>query len=137
MRVLVCGGRKFQDHKKVWDVLNKMHTDTPNQPISCIITGDAAGADSFAKDWAYINNVDCVVYEAEWKIYGRSAGPVRNRRMLHEGEPDIVIAFPGGKGTRDMIRVAASRGIPVLAHEETTKLIVRSYKYNQGKLIAE
>lgn len=134
MRILVCGGRDYNDQKKVWTVLNKMHND---DPISCIITGDASGADSHARNWAYIANIDCEVYKAEWHNYGHSAGPVRNREMLLKGKPNMVIAFPGGKGTRDMMRVAASRGVPVLAYEEVTKLIARSYKYDQGRMIVE
>jgi predicted Rossmann-fold nucleotide-binding protein len=33
--------------------------------------------------------------------------------MLSEGKPDLVIAFPGGRGTADMIRQAKEAGVPV------------------------
>jgi predicted Rossmann-fold nucleotide-binding protein len=34
--------------------------------------------------------------------------------MLAEGRPDAVIAFPGGKGTADMVRKARAAGLPVV-----------------------
>jgi hypothetical protein len=33
--------------------------------------------------------------------------------MLDEGQPDLVIAFPGGAGTANMIQQSKARGIPV------------------------
>ena len=51
---------------------------------------------------------------ADWKQYGRGAGPIRNREMLQYSEPDIVVAFPGGAGTADMIRAARTAGYPVV-----------------------
>lgn len=34
--------------------------------------------------------------------------------MLDEGKPHAVIAFPGGAGTANMIKLAKNKGIPVL-----------------------
>lgn len=44
----------------------------------------------------------------------RSAGPKRNQRMLDKGKPDLVLAFPGGDGTADMVRKAKSAGVPII-----------------------
>lgn len=46
---------------------------------------------------------------AEWRRYGKAAGPIRNQRMLNELHPTIVYAFRAGKkssGTDDMIKRA-------------------------------
>lgn len=56
-------------------------------------------------------------YPADWKRDGRGAGPIRNQRMIDEGKPHIVIAFPGGKGTADMVMRAEMAGIPVVKVE--------------------
>ncbi len=53
------------------------------------------------------------VYEADWHEHGRAAGPIRNARMIAEGRPDLVIAFPGGRGTADMVSRARKAGIEV------------------------
>ena len=86
---------------------------------TAIIHGGAKGADGWADFWARMNAVPCMEYVACWYPKGikggldKSAGPKRNQRMIDEGKPDLVIAFPGGKGTADMVRRAKSAGIPV------------------------
>jgi hypothetical protein len=101
MKVLVCGGRDYADLPRLTRIL-----DTVNArfPISQIIHGNAAGADSLAALWASKRSIDSRPFPADWNRYSYRAGPVRNAQMLREGQPDLVIAFPGGKGTRDMIR---------------------------------
>jgi hypothetical protein len=39
---------------------------------------------------------------------------MRNQAMLDYGKPDLVVAFPGGKGTADMVRRARVAGVKVL-----------------------
>lgn len=51
---------------------------------------------------------------ADWDGLGRKAGPIRNQRMLDEGKPDLVVAFPGDKGTADMVRRARTASLEVL-----------------------
>lgn len=53
-------------------------------------------------------------FPAKWKMYGRSAGAIRNAVMLSEFQPDIVVAFPGGRGTAHMVRIARAAGIDVI-----------------------
>ena len=43
----------------------------------------------------------------------RMGGPLRNQRMLHEGKPDLVVVFPGGGGTKDMVRRAVKAGVAI------------------------
>lgn len=110
MRVLVCGGRDFEDYSAVDKVLEELNKKTP---ISLIIQGGAKGADSLAWDWAYVNQFPCVRYPALWYKHGKAAGYIRNVQMLDEGKPDLVIAFPGGRGTAMMVELAEKAGIPV------------------------
>jgi hypothetical protein len=53
-----------------------------------------------------MNYVPVIEFPANWKVYGRAAGPIRNMKMLLEGKPDLVVAFPGGIGTADMVKKA-------------------------------
>ena len=78
-----------------------------------VIDGGADGADQVAHEWAISRTIVTVRVRAEWKRYGRRAGPIRNGRML-EMKPDLVIAFPGGAGTADMVRQAIAAGVEVL-----------------------
>jgi len=47
--------------------------------------------------------------QGEWDELGKKAGPLRNQRMLDEGKPDLVVAFPGGGGTKDMVSARLRR----------------------------
>lgn len=113
MRVLVCGGRDFQGAVELEASLDAFHQG-PRGPIELVIHGGARGADCMAGEWARSRRVACVVYEANWAAEGRSAGPIRNKRMLEEGMPDVIIAFPGGRGTSSMAKQASDRGLEVL-----------------------
>lgn len=112
VRVLVCGGRNYYDYQRLCAVLDAQHA---NEPITTLIDGGARGADYLAGQWADSRGVDRVTYWANWNggINKRAAGPIRNSRMLLEGRPSLVIAFPGGSGTADMVSRAERKGVPV------------------------
>jgi hypothetical protein len=112
MRILVCGGREFEDADHLEAFLDAFHQG-PRGPITFVIHGGARGADTLAGEWARLRGISCTAYEANWALEGRAAGPIRNKRMLDEGIPDLVIAFPGGRGTANMIRQARERGFEV------------------------
>ena len=80
-----------------------------------LVEGGAAGADREACKWAYAQRglVTHRQYHAQWKKHGRAAGPIRNREMLAKEQPDLVVAFPGGKGTADMVACAMMAGVAV------------------------
>jgi predicted Rossmann-fold nucleotide-binding protein len=111
MKVVVCGGRNLKDYRKVCEALYSI--DYHNQ-ITLIIHGGASGADSLADEWAASHSRVRRVFKADWKKYGKSAGPIRNQKMLDEAKPDVVVAFPGGKGTADMVNRAKKIGIEVM-----------------------
>jgi hypothetical protein len=107
MRVLVCGGRDFNNRLFLAATLDSIG------PITCLIHGGAPGADTLAANWADSMNIPVELHLADWKKYGLAAGPRRNAEMLAKGKPDLVVAFPGGKGTADMVRRAKAKGVPV------------------------
>lgn len=120
-RVLVCGGRDFTDAATVDRVLFELHAENP---ISVIIHGDYRGADMLAKRWAYRAWIPHLPFPANWKVSGGAAGPIRNSRMLREGKPDLVVAFPGGDGTADMVAKAERAHVEVLRVEVPTERTV-------------
>jgi hypothetical protein len=79
--------------------------------ITALIHGGASGADYLAYQWAIDNRVDVKCYEADWKTHSKAAGPIRNKYMLVDSKPDMVIAFPGGKGTANMVKLAKDNGV--------------------------
>lgn len=120
MRVLVCGGINFTDRQKMNEALNAIVPRTEPDEYGnwlpkdvTVIHGAAVGADSLAGEWAVVNWCAEEPYPADWASHGKAAGPIRNQRMLDEGKPDLVVAFPGGRGTADMVRRAKAAGVPV------------------------
>lgn len=123
MRILVCGSRHFNNYSLMANVLieHMKNGDT-------LIHGCCGGADIIAEEvWNNFQKIER--YPANWDKYGRAAGPIRNKQMLDEGKPDLVIAFLGhvaeqeifyglsesqySRGTKDMIRQATKAGVPV------------------------
>lgn len=112
MRVLICGGRNAGP-----DVLISVHQwiAANCSPGDVVIHGAAPGVDTEAMLAAQaITGVGELSFPADWQAFGRAAGPIRNKRMLVEGCPDLVVAFSGGRGTANMIKQAHSVGIEVL-----------------------
>jgi hypothetical protein len=116
-RVLVCGCRDFNSPAITARWLDHLHAE---RNFTHLIQGGANGADRMAKDWARtkpeIERYEC---KADWERYGKSAGPKRNARML-EWKPDLVVAFPGGRGTADMVSKAREAGVEVIEIEPGT-----------------
>lgn len=121
MRILVCGGRDFQDYRLLEHTLGGIHSD---QEITHIVTGAQRsegsrdwkyhGADWMAIEWALEREINFSGIPAKWGKYGKSAGPRRNREMLKMFQDiQLVVAFRGGKGTADMVAAARQAGIPV------------------------
>ena len=115
MRVLICGGRDYQNQRKIYDYVGSLPKD------AVVIHGGARGADRIAgytarKEWG----LKVEPYPAQWGKYGLSAGFIRNQQMLDEGKPDIVVYFhddiESSKGTKDMVARARKAGIKVLGN---------------------
>ena len=111
LKVLVCGGRDFNKPSLLRNYLDYYHA---KWIIDVVIQGGATGADYVAKVWAEDNNVINEEYPANWTKYDRAAGHIRNKQMLDEGHPSVVIATVGGVGTANMIKQAKQRGIKVI-----------------------
>ena len=110
-RVLICGGRDYEEAVLFESVMNSLrHLFAPKL---CIIEGGAKGADRLARQWAHTNGVPCLTVEANWEVYGARAGTLRNTWMLEFAMPDLVIAFPGGAGTNNMLMQTRKQGLDI------------------------
>lgn len=132
-RVLIFGGRDWNDQAKVDEVLDHLHA---THRFTEVINGGQAtkdrarhvifGADWQAAVWAKKNAIPVRYFYANW-AHGKSAGPYRNERMLVVGQPQLGVQFPGGKGTRDMRRRLDNAGIPVIDATPTSTQSPRSH----------
>lgn len=110
MQILITGGRDFYDQEMVFKTLDEIHSKSS---ISLVIHGAAKGADSLANQWAVDRSVPVDACRPDWKRFGRAAGVIRNKTMLDKS-PDLLVAFPGGRGTADMVQRARKVGLKIL-----------------------
>lgn len=110
-RVLVTGGRDYADANRLRLCLDVLHD---GEGVAVVIHGDARGADRLAARWAEDHRVPAIACPARWAVFGKRAGPIRNSAMLSEFAPDLVLAFPGGAGTADMVAKAHAAGVDVV-----------------------
>jgi hypothetical protein len=109
MHAIICGSRDYANAAFLFDDLDRLGVLFP---ITGIIHGAQTGADTLAGRWARLRRIPETPVPADWDRLGAAAGPERNRRMVAM-RPDLVIAFPGGTGTADMMRQARAAGIRV------------------------
>lgn len=123
MKTIICGGRDYVltvGDAKWLDVLNAEHGFT------LVIEGGCRRKDSDGNDlptadlgayrWARSRGIQTATMDANWELHGKKAGPLRNEEMSKVGE--LCIAFPGGRGTRDMIERATAHGLRVIKRQE-------------------
>lgn len=112
MKVIIAGGRDFNDAA----ALNVAIARAEKQGIRIteVVSGRARGADALGETWARAHGIPIKPFPADWNRFGNAAGPRRNTDMADYAE--ALIALPGGRGTRDMIAKARSRGLLVHIH---------------------
>lgn len=116
LRVLICGDRNWSDIPSIENLISQLPAN------STIISGGCKGADTIASDLALKYKLPLLVFTAQWDIYGRAAGPIRNKQMLTAaispeqgkvynnavgGPPTHIVAFhndiASSKGTTNML----------------------------------
>jgi hypothetical protein len=110
LRVLICGGRDFTDRTELYAELDRLHAE---YCFDTVIASGARGADVLAVEWAQERGIATQVFNVRSGTFGGRAFLLRNARLLAEGRPDLVVAFPG-VGTADVVRQAKAAGIWVL-----------------------
>lgn len=109
MRVLVCGGRDFEDRDLLFATLDRVLAKYGDALV--ILHGGQRGADLLAERWAKMREVEYIGVPARWTRLGKAAGAERNKRMRDRWKPDACIAFKGREGTRLMISLMREVGI--------------------------
>lgn len=120
VRLIVAGTRNFTNYplvkRELDNQVRKIQTEYPGVRI-VIISGGARGADLLGERFAKEHGFAVVRFPAKWDLYGKQAGPVRNRKMLEyarEGIPMLMAFWDGlSKGTRNMIDISKAAGIQV------------------------
>jgi hypothetical protein len=122
VRLLVCGGRDWTDYDRLAWMLDRL---AATNRIEVLTHGASRGADQMAHSWARLHRVPVDPWPAQWTAYPVNerwrAGHDRNRQMLDNAKPDLVVAFKVGfdwtmktGGTENMVRIAGEDNVPTL-----------------------
>ena len=118
MKIIIAGGRDFDD----WEfMIRKLNTfDEWRGGNVEVISGGARGADRLGEKFGLSWRADITVMHAEWDLYGKAAGFIRNEKMAEYA--DVLAAFWDGKsrGTKHMIDIALREGLEVHVYRYTT-----------------
>jgi len=98
-RIAVTGGLDFNDHRLIWDTLDKVHAKHPGMVL--LHGGSPKGAEFIAAKWADTRKVPQVAFKPDWTKHAKAAPFKRNDKML-EVLPIGVIVFPGN-GIQDNV----------------------------------
>lgn len=112
MRIIVAGSRTITNERTIEEAI----TNSPfwrEKGLKEIITGGAKGVDKIAHKWARKHAHTTSVVKADWDLYGKSAGPIRNREMAMRGDALVAIWDGESRGTRSMINIALDLGLDV------------------------
>lgn len=106
MKVAIVGSRDFPRLYRVREYVEALPEDT------LVISGGARGVDREAVRAAKARGLATMEYFALWKEHGRSAGPIRNARLVQEADCLMVFWDGVSKGTLDTIHKAEAAGKP-------------------------
>ena len=112
-RVVIAGCRDYNNYDEAKLYIDFCLSNIRKENNIVIVSGCASGADAIGERYAEENKFKVEKYPADWKTYGKSAGPKRNKQMAEVS--DYVICFWDGKskGTKSIIYFARNSGKPV------------------------
>ena len=110
LRIIIAGSRRFDNYNFMRTKLRRV--DIGNYDVT-VISGTAKGADRLGEQWAKNYKFNIERYPANWSMYGKTAGIIRNRQMAEHADMCVVFWDGESKGTLNMIQTARDVGIPV------------------------
>lgn len=114
MKIIIAGSRTIGNINSVIEAIKAIKAS--NFHLTEVICGNARGVDTIAKVWAAGNGIPVYDFPADWKTYGKAAGPIRNQQMASYADALIAIWDGKSRGTKHMIETAQKKGLKVYIH---------------------
>jgi len=111
MKLIIAGSRDFNNKKLLFSKVDEIKNSLN---ISEIVSGTANGADTLGEQYAQENNLKCTEFPADWNLYGKGAGHIRNKNMAEYSDYCIVFWNGYSKGTKNMIQTMKKLNKPVI-----------------------
>ena len=112
-RVVIAGCRDYNNYYEAKEYIDFCLSNIRKENEIVILSGCASGADAIGERYAKENGFLVEKHPADWKTYGKSAGPRRNQQMVDIC--DFVICFwdEKSRGTRSIIEYAKKYKKPI------------------------
>lgn len=110
MKVIIAGSRTAVE-EEVFTAVKEAGFQ-----IDEVVSGCARGADENGEMYASLFGIPVRKFPAYWNKYGRSAGPIRNKKMAEYADALIAVWDGESRGTENMINEASKLGLRVYVH---------------------
>ncbi len=108
MRTIIAGSRTIRDGALVDKGVKEC-----GWQITQVVCGKAHGVDTLGETWATTHNIPVAPYPAQWSVYGRRAGYVRNAEMAENADALILVWDGESKGSAMMLALARKKGLRI------------------------
>lgn len=118
MKVIIAGDRHFSNRSYIFEGVKHAGFH-----ITEVVSGGATGVDSMGEIYALEHGIPLKRFPANWGVYGKAAGPIRNQQMANYAEGLIAFLAPVSRGTKNMIETAKKKGLPVKVYDITKPIL--------------
>ena len=110
---MICGSRNITDTHWVYNMIDSYIRDLGlNKSDLIIVEGCARGVDTIAQHWAYANKCEVEEHPADWDVYGKAAGFIRNEAMVKCSDYCLILWDGSSKGTKHDIDLCEKYNLP-------------------------
>lgn len=109
MKLVIAGSRVFNNMEKVKELI-EVAVSAMNKPVTTVLCGCAQGVDIAGAEWATERGIKVDYYPADWKKYGKAAGPIRNKKMAVDSDEVLVIRAKISPGSENMVEKTLESG---------------------------
>lgn len=101
MKLAIIGSREFNDYEFLCKSLEPIKS-----MVQLVVSGGAKGADELGERWANENNIPTLIFYADWKKHGKSAGFIRNIDIIKNCDAVVAYQVNQSKGTQHSLNLA-------------------------------
>lgn len=113
IKIIIAGGRDFNDYELLERNALRLISTLPGGRDIQIVSGGAKGVDAMGERFAQENDLEVVLFPADWEKYGRAAGPKRNAQMAEYATHLLSFWNGESKGTKSMISLAKKKNLKI------------------------
>ena len=111
MRTIIAGSRQGVTKHDVYEAVARS-----GYRITTVVSGTAAGADTFGEQWAEDNGIEIARFPADWAKHGKKAGHLRNAEMAKFADALILVWDGASRGSANMLATAQREGLRTFAY---------------------